>query len=209
MSLTKATIIVEGAGAAARNIEVLFNPNEYVIETSNQFSWEKVPGLSAPIAQFISGEAPTLSMDLFFDTSESKEDVRNRTLQVSGLLNVDSDLHAPPICRFVWGSLDFKGIVEKVTQKFTMFLSSGIPVRATLSVTFRAWQSIEDQLQSIPRQSSDRTKQKMLRQGDQLWMMAAQEYEDPGLWREIARANGIDNPRTLTTGKPITIPPLE
>lgn len=203
----KATIIVE-RGNETEWLDVLFNPNEYSLDSSNQYSWHTIPGLSQPIAQFVSGEATTLTMDLFFDTYELRTDVRKHTSKIVGLLDVDKDLHAPPLCKFTWGSLQFKGVVEKAMQKYTMFLSSGIPVRATVNVTFRAVQSIKEQFQRIPRQSADRTKQRTIKQGDQLWRIAAEEYEDPGLWREIARANGIHNPKQLVPGTVIKIPRL-
>ncbi len=196
-------------GSGKETIDVMFNPNEYSVQSSNKFAWQTIPGLSLPIAQFISGEAKTLSMDLFFDTYELATDVRKHSSKISSLMDVDSDLHAPPVCTFIWGSMSFKGIVEKVSQKFTMFLNTGIPVRATLNVSFRSWQTMKEQFQETPRQSADRTKQKILKEGEQLWMIADHEYEDPGLWREIAKANGIDNPRKLETGRKLIVPRLE
>lgn len=208
MALKKAKIIVD-KGNTKEDIEVLFNPTEYGLDASNEYKWERVPGLSMQVGQFVSGNTTTLTVDLFFDTYEKKTDVRVYTKKISGLLDIDKELHAPPVCRFVWGSVDFKGIVEKVTQTFTMFLDTGIPVRAKLKVTFRSWYTKEEQLQIIPRHSADRTKQKMLKQGEQLWMVAAEEYQDPGLWREIAKANRIDNPARLATGRRITVPRLD
>ncbi|GBF34823.1 hypothetical protein DCCM_3943 [Desulfocucumis palustris] len=209
MALEKATIIVH-EGRKKGRITVLFNPGEYSLEDSNNFALEYHIGQPLPVAQFMGGTGTTLTMDLFFDTYEDRIDVRNYTNQISGLLDRDSDLHRPPLVSFAWGSMDpFKGVVEKVTQKFTMFLDSGTPVRATLSVTFRQCQSITEQNQASPLQSSDRTKQKTLKQGDQLWMIAGEEYENPSLWREIARANGIDNPRMIEAGRHLIIPPLE
>ncbi|MEN6325593.1 MAG: peptidoglycan-binding protein [Syntrophomonas sp.] len=209
MGLEKAIINVEKGDGSVETVKVLFNPNHYSLESSNAYALKRIPGLSSPISQFISGEAATLSMDLFFDTSEAREDVRNYTSKISGLLSVDKDLHAPPLCSFIWGSLNFRGYLLKVTQKFTMFLDSGIPVRATLSVTLREFQSMTEQFQNTPRQSSDRTKQRVLKQNEQLCMIAAQAYDDPGLWRDIARANNIDNPLDLEAGKHLVIPPLE
>jgi len=168
-----------------------------------------MPGLSATIPQFISGDASVLAMELFFDTYEAQTDVRDHTKLVYGLLDVESDTHSPPICQFIWGSVVFRGVMEKVSQRFTMFLDSGIPVRAVLTVQMRSFQTVSEQLQEIPRQSSDRTKQRVLKQGEQLWMLAAREYEDPGRWREIAIANGIDNPRLVQTGSKVIVPPLE
>ncbi|MDD9266890.1 LysM peptidoglycan-binding domain-containing protein [Paenibacillus sp. GCM10023248] len=208
MALKKAMIIVD-KGNSKENVQVLFNPGEYTLDTSNSYSWNTVPGLSMPIGQFVSGGTTTLTMDLFFDTYEKGTDVREHTKKISGLLDVEKELHAPPICRFVWGSLDFKGVVEKVNQQFTMFLDTGVPVRAKLKVTFRSWHSKKEQLQTIPRHSADRTKQKMLKQGEQLWMIAAHEYEDPSQWREIAKANGIDNPLKVVTGRRISVPRLD
>ena len=208
LALKKAAVFVN-KGSKEEKVEVMFNPNEYSLSSGNTYSWQAVPGLQSPIAQFVNGEATTLTMDLFFDTYEKATDVRLDSAKISKLLDVEKDLHAPPICRFVWGSMNFKGVVEKVSQKFTMFLDSGIPVRATLNVTFRSYQTMKEQFKNVPRQSADRTKQKTLLEGEQLWMIAQEEYEEPGQWREIARANGIDNPRELTAGRTIIIPRLE
>ncbi|MDQ1909560.1 LysM peptidoglycan-binding domain-containing protein [Paenibacillus sp. GD4] len=207
MALTKAKIFVEATNPY--DFEVLFNPSEYELETTNSFAFQESPGASAPTAQFLSGDETVLTMDLFFDTYEASKDVREETFKIVKLLEVDSDLHAPPYVRFVWGSLNFRGVVEKVKQKYTMFLDSGIPVRATLSVTIKAVMTLTEQLQLTPRQSADRTKQKPFNQGDQLWMMAAHEYDDPGKWRDIARANRIDNPRHIEPGRKLIVPRLE
>jgi hypothetical protein len=206
--MAKAKIIIKRS-SSEETVDVMFNPNEYTLDSSNHYAWQAIPGLQNPIGQFVNGESTTLTTELFFDTYEKKEDVRKYTSQITGLLQVDSDLHAPPQCRFVWGTLDFTGIAEKVTQRYTMFSDAGIPVRATLNVTFRSVQSMKQQYQNIPRQSADRTKQKMLNQGEELWMLASEEYEDPGQWRAIAEANGIDNPRKPVTGRKIIIPRLE
>lgn len=208
MGLTKAKVIIM-RNNKEDTVDVLFNPSEYVVTSANKFSWRRVPGLQSPIAQFVSGEATTLTMDLFFDTYGTNVDVRTHTSKITDLLDVDRELHVPPTCRFVWGSLDFKGIVEKVTQRFTMFMESGEPVRATLNVTFKSVQSPVEQYRKVPRESADRTKQKTLKQDEQLWMLAAEEYDDPAHWREIAEANGIDNPRRLPVGRKLIIPRLE
>lgn len=207
MSLKKALIFII-RGSKEEQVEVMFNPSEYSVDGSNRYHYKSVPGLSLPIAQFVHGDSATLTMDLFFDTYEKKEDVRNYTGKITGLLEVDKDLHTPPLVKFVWGSLNFKGIVERVSSRFKMFLESGVPVRATLNVTFREVQSVKEQYKRIPRQSADRTKQRTIRQGEQLWHIASEEYEDPGLWREIARANGIEDPRRVEPGTVLKIPRL-
>lgn len=211
MALVKAMIIPldEKGKHVGEPVPALFNPAEYSIEKSNQFQSTVLPGLSTPITHFISGANQSLTMDLFFDTYELRLDVRLHTAKLTSLLDINSELHAPPICLFVWGTVVFKAVLERVNQKFTMFLDSGIPVRATLNVTFKEYKNISEQFQESPRHSADRTKKRVIKQGENLWMIADSVYGDPGLWRHIALANNIDNPKILEVGKEIIVPPLE
>lgn len=209
MALKKAAIIIDKGKKGKSTVEVLFNPSSYSIDDGNEFSWKKITGLSYPVAQFISGQKRTLTMDLFFDSYAEKRDVRTYTHKITSLLKVEKDLHVPPLCTFVWGKMKFKGVVETVKQEFTMFLSSGTPVRAKLAITFAATEKVTEQIEEIPRQSADRTKQVVLTQGEQLWQLADREYEDPTNWRPIAEANGIDNPRKLKAGQKLIIPRLD
>jgi nucleoid-associated protein YgaU len=196
--------------ASINGIPVLFNPTEYSLEKSNQFQDTSLPGLPSPITQFVSGGAQTLSMELFFDTytDENGKDVRTYTDPITDLTKIDRSLHAPPICLFQWGKVQFQAVLERVSRRFTMFLADGTPVRAVLNVTFKEYVTLEEQVKGACLESSDRTKRRVIIRGDSLWLIASQEYGDPGEWRSIARANGIDNPRNLEAGKEIIIPPL-
>lgn len=133
----------------------------------------------------------------------------NKATPSRGLMDINADLHAPPICNFVWGSFRFPCIIEKVSKKFTMFLPTGVPVRATLNVTLREYRDIKNQLAENPLASTDRTKIWKVKQGDTLWIIAEKEYGDPALWRPIAKSNKIYNPRVLKPGLSLIIPPLE
>jgi nucleoid-associated protein YgaU len=42
-----------------------------------------------------------------------------------------------------------------------------------------------------------------------LSLMAAIEYGDPAVWRVIADANDIENPRLIEPGLQLRLPPLE
>jgi nucleoid-associated protein YgaU len=42
--------------------------------------------------------------------------------------------------------------------------------------------------------------------GDTLSGLAATYLSDPARWRDIARANNLDDPFSLTTGQPLVIP---
>ena len=192
-----------------RWIPVRFNPTEYNLTTSAKYGEQSLPGLDTPLEQFVSGGADTLSMELLFDTYEEGIDVRVYTIQLDDIIAVSGDSHAPPVCRFVWGTFMFRGVLTQLTKRFTMFLSSGVPVRARVNVTFRQHATPAEQTAEVPRLSADKTTVWRVTEGDTLWSIAASEYGEPNRWRPIAVANDIDDPRTLEPGSELVVPPLE
>jgi len=208
--MEKAKIIVLKGKNKGTKIEILFNPKEYTLDKSNEFANINIPGLESPLLQFTRGGLQTLTMDLFFDTYtyEKGKDVRIYTDQVVKLMEIDEELHAPPVCKFIWGKgIEFVFVLSKMTKKFTMFDSNGTPVRATLTVTFNEY--LTEAEFKKPTSSPDRTKVYTLKEGDSLWAIADKEYGNPGQWRVIAEANDIENPRIPPVGQEIEIPPLE
>ncbi|TRO82663.1 LysM peptidoglycan-binding domain-containing protein [Desulfuromonas acetexigens] len=205
MKLEKANIsVVIGGGGA---VEVLFNPNEYRLSGSNQFAEVAIPGLPSPPLQFVKGNSRTLTMQLFFDTFEKGSDVREHTRKVTRLLDIDPELHAPPVVLFTWGDLNFMGVLERAEQRFTLFYASGIPARATVDVTFKEF--TEGTEQAGKNRSATFDKRRTVRRGDTLSGIAGREYGDPGNWRPIALVNGIDDPLTLYPGQVLVIPAIE
>src|SRR5271154_2001868 len=204
--MERQVISITPAGQSPFN--VLFNPTEYSLSKSNQIGEAAVPGLEAPILQYVHGNTRTLDMDLYFDTFEEGTDVRDDTDLVYDLLLVDPDTHAPPICEVAWGSFTFCGVLDHVSGKFTLFLADGTPVRATLSVTFKEFIDIDALVRIEPTQSADHRKNRVVRSGDRIDNIASEEYGDPGKWRPIAEANDLDEPDQLQPGHVLIIPAL-
>jgi len=138
-------------------------------------------------------------------------DVRTLTGPMYELVRIQPKTHAPPRLRVTWGpsGLSFKAIVETIDQKFTLFSPEGIPLRATLTVTFRGYATLEEQIADLKLESADQTKQRVVSRGESLSQIAGEEYGDPGQWRPLAGANpGVDviepEPGTM-----LTIPPID
>ena len=205
MPLTKALLI---DSVTRIPIPVMFNPPEYQLQVTNQFAEVGIPGLGSSLLQFVRGSARTLTMELFFDTTDLGIDVRVHTGLVLGLTSLNSETHAPPPLLFVWGSLIFPCVMESVTQTFDFFNTLGMPLRARLNVTLKEHDTLEDILGSNQLLSADRTKQWIFKKGDTLQRIAAQEYGDPNKWRPIAEANNIDNPLTIAVGRALKVPAL-
>lgn len=214
MALEKLTILVETRpNKFERQIVVLFNPNQLSIQKTSNWSLVPTAQRDAPKSQFTYGEPATLTMDLFFDTYEARSDVREHTNNIFHLTTVEQHghLHRPPLCQLVWGNFDFshfQWVLQSLNQRFTLFLQNGTPVRATLGCTFRQWRSDELEAKLLNKQSVDVARTRTVRRGDTLSGIAAEEYDDPALWRPIAKANRIDNPRVLAPGRVLVIPAL-
>lgn len=207
--LVKALIqILDRSGAPKTVIPVRFNPTEYSMSKSISYGDQQIAGMTSPVTQFVSGQAETLSMQLFVDMHEQQMDVRVFTKQLDRLVEIDSDRHAPPKCRFVWGTLVFTAVVESLDKQFTLFRTGGIPTRARIDVTFREYTTPTGQTKRENRQSADRTTTWEVTESDTLPLIAAEEYGDPGKWRPIANRNDIENPRELTPGTVLVIPSL-
>lgn len=199
-------------------IPVLFNPEQYVFNQTVNFAQTAVPGLSAPIIQFINGGLKTLQMELLVDTYEDHReggvtvaagtDVRDLTTQITHLMDIDPTTHAPPILLFTWGSLTFTCVLASANQTFIMFLADGTPVRARLNVTFNEFRNVDLEAKEIKRETADYSKLHVVGQGETLAGIAQKVYENPALWRPIALRNRITDPRDLPTGLRLIIPQL-
>ena len=218
--LKKATITVLDGADKDKVITVLFNPTEYSFERTNAFKSTAVPGLGSPLLQFVNGESDRLSMDLFLDdytdpmgpTSLQQKEanpVTRRLADLFKLLEIDRRIHAPPPVRFNWGPFQFHAVIEKLGRKVTMFHPDGTPARATLSVSFKEYRTLRRQIEDPRRESADKSKRRVVVGKEQLWLMAAREYNDPNEWVRVAEANDLDDPRDISPGDWLLFPPIE
>lgn len=226
-SLEKAYIEIL-AGSRSRGdgriIKVLFNPAEYSLERANAYKATPLPGLGGPLIQFVNGDAPTLSMDLFLDdwtdpngppgdflpfASGGGKMIKDRIDEIISLLDIDPELHAPPPVRFVWGPLRFDAVIEKIGRKTTLFRPDGTPARATLSVAFKGYAAHNREAPDVRKESADKTKRRQIGAAETIWEIADAEYGDPRYWRVVAAASDVDDPRTLMPGDWLKVPPLE
>lgn len=212
MGLEKVKITVY-RGTGKEDIFALFNPEEYSINKDQNLAVQGIPGLSGPIVQFVNGNLRTLEMELFFDTwvtrSVAKKDVRKEyTDKFAGLMDIDSELHAPPLLVVSWSSLTFRCVLARVNQKFTMFDSDGKPVRARLTCTFNEVIDPEQEAREVNRQTADFSKVHVVTKDELLIDIANRFYNDPQAWRPLAIANGLDDPRAIFPGQSLIVPSL-
>jgi nucleoid-associated protein YgaU len=99
-------------------------------------------------------------------------------------------------------------VLARASQKFILFLPDGRPARARINCTFNEYIDPEREAKEVNRQTSTYTKAHIVIAGETLSGIAAAIYGDPAQWRPIAIVNEVDNPRDLTAGQSLQIPPL-
>jgi len=204
-------------------IKALFNPNSYTItktvkwnppqsSTTSDASAQRL--VNAPTLTFGGGESRQLTLELFFDITEptaGQTDVRQETDKIVKLTRINPKLDPPrpPTIEVAWGEkthadFPFVGVISNLTQRFTLFKSTGEALRATINVTIVEFLDKDIDL----RQTDPELTTRLVKRGDTLSNIAAEFYRDPALWRVIAEANGLDNPLRLDPGRRLTIPQL-
>jgi nucleoid-associated protein YgaU len=221
MSTPEKLTIKPDSASGFPEFKVQFNPNTYSI--GKTVSWPRVTTedqgtdrrRNAPATDFGGGQSRSLSLELFFDTTEetadANKDVRNLTNQIVRLTRIVPKLGRSPVCKVSWGAappddsdLPFTGVITQLTQHFNLFLPDGRPVRANLNVTFTEWLDPElDEKKTDPELTT-----RLVRRGDTLSLIAGEVYGDPTLWRVIAAYNQLDDPRHIPVGMRLSIPDI-
>src|SRR5580693_10079470 len=102
-SLVQAYLEIVAPRVANPIIPVCFNPTEYQIQKANNFAEIAIPGLESPPIQFVRGASEKLTTEVLVDTSDTLEDVRAKYVNsLRNLMNLNRELHAPPIIRLTW-----------------------------------------------------------------------------------------------------------
>ena len=205
-------------------VPVLFNPTQYNLDRSNSYKSTPIPGLGSPLIQFVNGEAATLSMDLFLDDlyrwPRSRPDPHQPGRADQERPAADGGDHLAARHRFArftrrppsassgvpCGS---RPCSKRSAARSPCSAPAAFPRRATLSVTFREYRPLADQLSWPRRESADKSKRRQVTAAESIWLIAEREYGDVRAWRAIAAASEVDDPRTLRPGDWLRVPPWE
>lgn len=203
-------------GALIRTFAFDFNPAQLTL--GRRAHWTMTPSASVRDAskpEYMGSEAREMSVEIFLDTSDRP--ASNTVLKkVESLLacckvtakSIAADQPSPPWVVMQWGSFAtarFTAYVSSVQASYTLFGTTGMPVRATCQM----------QLHEVPGDAKNQnptsgalTAQRVHRvvAGDSLPSLAWREYGDATVWRSIAEINGIDDPSRLATGTELLLP---
>ncbi|WP_405604298.1 LysM peptidoglycan-binding domain-containing protein [Streptomyces sp. NBC_01410] len=206
-------------GGLIKNFTFEFNPSQLAL--SRRAQWKTTPTAAVrdgAVPEFMGPEPRELTVEIFLDASG--EPGSNSVLkQVEALFSccevttksIAAKQPSTPWVVFQWGSFStarFTAYVSSVDATYSLFSTTGIPVRATCQVRLH---EIPSKTKGQNPTSGALTAQRVHRvvAGDTLQSLAWREYGDANVWRAIAEANGIDDPSRLRTGTEVVLPAAE
>jgi hypothetical protein len=140
--LAEAELVVVHPDGGGR-IPIQFIPRTYELTERNVYAESAIPGLPGAPIQFVRGQPKLLSMVLYFDTRQSGTDVRQAMSDISDLMNVLHETHAPPVLRFVWKAFELTCVLESRVEEIHSLFADGRPSRATMQATFKEFTTVD------------------------------------------------------------------
>ncbi len=206
-------------GALMRTFGFEFNPAQ--LSLSQRAHWQATPTAAVRDGskpEFMGAEPREMTVEIFLDSS-TRPSGNTVLKKVESLLrccevtadSIAADKPSPPWVVFQWGSFStarFTAYVSSVEASYTLFGTTGIPLRATCQVHLV---EIPGKTEGQNPTSGALTAQRVHRvvAGDSLQSLAWREYGSATAWRAIAEANGIDDPSRLPTGVELVLPAAE
>ncbi|GAB1644644.1 LysM peptidoglycan-binding domain-containing protein [Krasilnikovia sp. MM14-A1259] len=116
----------------------------------------------------------------------------------------------PPKVIFQWGpptAFFVEANITAVNVTYTRFHPSGQPTRAEVTIRMQQQPSLLSLLATNPTSAGlPGRKAHTVTAGDSLARIATDQYGAPGRWRQLAEANGIDDPLRVRPGDRVYLP---
>jgi hypothetical protein len=218
---TKAKLNIDGG----QTLECYFNPTEYSISKSNEWTYEKVTGTSLPPATFSGGAPRQLELSLLLDqtlfvgkmTVQAATDALFKMMEVPAGTSGGGTTAVPPFITFQWGTvIPFKAVCTSLTVAYKLFQPTGEPIRAEVKMTLKQADKASTKSSNGANKGQNPTTRAnagfgvhRVRDGDTLPSISYEAYGDATKWRLIAEANGVDNPLHLRRGSALSLPRLD
>lgn len=204
-----------------------YNPETYTDTVTFKYDEPKAKGSNGGEAKFDRVEPKKYAFELMLDGTGAGQvpgpvSGFNATglpplgVEVPGMIELfkatvgfTGNIHRPRFLMLVWGRLVATTVLETYSVKYTLFNPAGLPIRATLSASFREHTSKGKAALINNLSSPDVAHGHEVLEGDDLPGLAKGVYGDPGYYMEVAAANGLDTVRRLAPGTAVYMPPLE
>jgi hypothetical protein len=172
--------------------------------------WESEPRWGDdPVTWWLAPSSFTQTIPVRFDDDASQEAAINALRK---LARSPGDHRPPPVVMIAGPAVqraDLPWVVQTVSDGGNVIrrASDGNRIRQDMTVSLLQYgEALPLGSSNSPKKRRPSTNKWRVRSGDTLPQIAAIVYGDANRWKEIAHANGIRDPRSLTVGRVLRIP---
>jgi nucleoid-associated protein YgaU len=203
----------------SQQFEAQINPASINVVIGGSFNPK---GTEIKETEFSGYNCPKLTFDLYLDATGAYGEVEANYIpkKIEEFKTVCyyyvGDTHDAPYVKILWGealmkyrTLDFIYRLETLTVNYTLFDSSGLPLRAKLSCAFIGDMNLTESKKLAGKSSPDLTHLITVKAGDSLPNLCMEIYGKPEMYHHIARFNKLSNFRKLEPGQELEFPPIK
>ncbi len=203
-------------GSEIGSYTVLLDPNTFKFDKEIEYAEDRQLGAIGGNVRFVRYKAENLSFKFTIDCTgivegtEEKDKVYDKIQEIEKLLyTYNSDGHRPSYVLVQYVELLFKGQVKKMDVEYTLFSDKGVPLRASVSLTFTGYRCGEEERKKFSKQSPDMSRLITVKEGETLPYLCHRIYGDSQLVRQVARFNNLIGFRNIPAGTELLFPPLK
>lgn len=204
------------AGSNGSTYKLLINPAEFSHEYSICYNTKRTLGQTSNPVRFSAVNPDKISFSIVFDGTGVVPPQTGTPVEVADQIealnavvyNYDSEYHEPNRVQILWGTLSFDGRLQSMSVNYTLFRSSGAPLRARAELSFLGSVKTDEALLAANRSSPDLSHSVLVVEGDTLPLLCQRVYGDSRYYPEVAAFNGLREFRRLQPGARLHFPPL-
>lgn len=191
----------------------LFNPDKYALKYEIEYNERQPAGTAANAPSFSNMKSQELALEFVIDGTgvASNEDV-DVASTVDEFLDqcyaYDGEIHSNRYLRVSWASLIFDCILRSADVNYTLFTSSGKPLRAKIAAKFVGFVNDELRERQQDASSPDRHHIRQVGPRGRIDRMTHLIYDTPEYYIDVARTNDLTNFRKLAAGDELLFPPV-
>jgi hypothetical protein len=184
------------------------------VEYKNTYNNTSVMGSIGNDQKFNKTEPATILFKILLDgtgaVGTEQIDVNEKVLEIKDICyNYQGDKHEPNKVIIIWGVIQFKGCLDRLTVEYKHFSPDGNLLRAELEFGFTEYKDKNEEARIKNQQSPDITHVLQFKAGDRLPSLCKNIYKNSKMFLEIAKINKITDFRNIKPGTNIYFPPLK
>jgi hypothetical protein len=195
-----------------KSFEVQVNPSTINYSKKIKSSYGNALGVQNQTPEYAFHDPVSFQFETLLDSTGAVTDSGDIPQQINELeqvvYEINGEIHTPNYLKVSWGSFIFKGGLVSLDYKFTLFASSGKPLRVNITFNLIGYMDKWQAAKQANLQSPDLSRVVELKADESIPFWCNEIYGDATYCTDIARINGLAGIKDVKPGTRLTFPAL-